>query len=418
MFGLVQGLMIALYPFIAENLKLNLAEVLFVFSLGSFMFIFGSPFWSSQSDRKGRMKILKIGLSALIISFFILAYIVLNPSENKNLNLLFLIVSRVIYGLVASAVSPVSQSIQYKIALFRTNLVGQVVHTKAMFLHSMSLSLGRLIGISTVILFIQQIKSVFSIYVFLLLAMFLLLIICEKVLQKKELYSRVFAEVHTAIGKQSKKSFSFVQLVKQINNSSAKWIMLVSFLFSCFMESLNSSLAGVIKHQLQRSTLEAGQLTANILFVASCIILAVQFVGTVLTRIKGHYILYVATLPLFIGSVIFAFVDNVANLWISVAVIALGIGLLPPLYMAELRKNSSDSEVDNYGRKAGIMSSLTTLGYSAGGSLSALLFRLGFSTTGFVLVLISLGIFFLIHKQNRSLPTGVDVSKGFNYGYK
>ncbi|MFN3454251.1 MAG: MFS transporter [Pseudobdellovibrio sp.] len=401
LFSGAQGLLISLYPYLAESLKLSLSDVIFTFSLGSFLFLFGSPFWSSLSDKKGRFNVLLIGLISLAVSFIILAYILFNPSENHTFNLAVLFLSRLIYGFVASAIAPVAQAMHYDISE-KTELKN---HTQSMFLHSMSLTLGRLLGVMAIMIFTISLNVVFLTYCVVLIFIPLFLYGLYKSLQKNNLRIDLFEKNMTFSESNEVKNNHrfgfknyFAHIFQQFKNTSLVWIMLIAFVFSSYMEVLNSSLAGVIQYQMMFTSLEAGKVTAKILFLASCIVLLSQMLGRKFLKKQKNKFMYFAVFILLVGSILFVLIQDMKTLWISIVCISIGIGLLPPLYMAELRHSPSDTE-NSYGKKSGLMSSLSTLGYMVGGVSAAASFKMGFSTTGYVLILLSFLLLAFIYKQ-------------------
>lgn len=71
-FASTQILLFTLFPLLAEKLSLSLSTIVACFSLGTFLFLWGSPFWSSKSDKIGRDQVMSYGLAGLGISFAII----------------------------------------------------------------------------------------------------------------------------------------------------------------------------------------------------------------------------------------------------------------------------------------------------------------------------------------------------------
>ncbi|WP_374032638.1 hypothetical protein [Bdellovibrio bacteriovorus] len=78
-FSAIQMMTFTLIPFIAEKGSLSLSSVVLSFSVGSFLFLWSSPFWASRSDNWGRMKVLSVGMLGLFISTAILTAVLMSP---------------------------------------------------------------------------------------------------------------------------------------------------------------------------------------------------------------------------------------------------------------------------------------------------------------------------------------------------
>ena len=139
-FSAVQILLFTMFPYIAESLNLSLSIVIGTFSLGSFLFLWSGPYWSSKSDFEGRMKILNIGMIGQFISFIMLFLLIIFANYlPESIIVTLLLISRVVYGLFASAIIPVSQALQLDLSV-------KEAYLKSMLSNSMSLNMGRMIG--------------------------------------------------------------------------------------------------------------------------------------------------------------------------------------------------------------------------------------------------------------------------------
>lgn len=380
-FSGAQGIMIALYPFLADSLHLSLPTLVACFSFGSFLFIFGSPFWAYKSDIWGRHRVLKIGMAALLCSFSILAFLAGTPFQIPELNLLALIVSRLIYGLMASSIAPVAQSLQ-------ADLEGEPGSTRAMMLHSMSLSLGRVAGISLLVFLRSEIKNILLVYLSLIAITFLINSFLKINLPIRTL--------HPAIKSHWKLEFSKV-----------KWLVAIAFVFTSFVEALNTSLAASIRNIFKMDFVNSSEVTAKLLLAASIGVLFVQALGRVFSQISWKAGLSIGVTSLLVGSVLLTKTVSQLELWLAMGFLVVGIGLIPPFYLSLLR---NDCPASQYGRRAGIIGSAHTLGYAFGGSLAALTFKLGSLQSGYVLFIISLGLALACLGQAR-LIAGVRMGK-------
>src|SRR5690349_7837862 len=104
-FASTQILLFTLFPYLSEKLQLPLSTVIASFTLGTVLFLWGAPFWSSKSEQLGKEKVMAIGLFGLFISFAIIALLITFSSHlSEELILVGLIFSRIIYGGVASSI--------------------------------------------------------------------------------------------------------------------------------------------------------------------------------------------------------------------------------------------------------------------------------------------------------------------------
>ena len=131
-FAVCQSLMFTLYPVIAKQLSISLAELIAVFGFGSSLFFIGSPFWTSCSERLGRIKTLCVCMLGLSISLALLLAALQGASSN------YLWASRIVYGIFAGGIVPISQ------ALFAEGAPKNLLSNFA--LHAQSTTFGRIVG--------------------------------------------------------------------------------------------------------------------------------------------------------------------------------------------------------------------------------------------------------------------------------
>lgn len=359
-FSGAQSLTVALYPLLAERLGLSLASLIASFSLGSFLFVFGSPFWAQKSDRIGRLRVLTYGLGALFASFALLSALVWNPFATSELNLIVLVASRLVYGLVASAIAPVSQALQ-------ADLAEESSSAKAMLLHTLSLNIGRVVGVSFVLVFAGQMAAILPSFLALIALVFLSVVISTR-LSNRVTLMRAPAER------------------APIDFANLKWVLAIAFVFSAFAEAMNSSLGGNLKHFFSLDAQATSQLAARLLLFASLGIVAVQILTRFFSKLPLRAGLGIGVGALILGSAVFAGLDSHAELWIAMSLFVIGAGLVPPFYLSLLRRNCPASQ---YGARAGWVGSAHTVGFALGGGLAALVFRTGLPQTGGLLILIS-----------------------------
>jgi MFS family permease len=366
-FSGVQVLLIALFPFLAEKLGLSLPVVIGSFGLGSALFMVGSPFWSQQSDATGRAPVLAVGALGLLISLFIL-WGLLRFYPGAGFALPLLVLSRVVYGLLASAIAPVAQSLQAD-ASGSTNPAG------AMHLHSWSLNLGRAVSLVVFIALGADPESLFAAYLFWVGAVLALNIWAACSWEKV----RSFAAA----------PFKFGEL---------KSIFAVAFLFACFVETLNSSLGGFLKGRFDLQGIEASSLTARLLLACALGVVLTQTITRALRviRFSPDWLMAIGTAALVLGGLFLTAAEVPSDLNVAVALLAIGIGLLPPVYLAQISGPA-------YGKRAGLIGFAHTAGYALGMGLAALRFQLNVIPLEALLALIALAMLGFFYSRRFAL---------------
>lgn len=369
-FSGAQSLTVAMYPLLAERLGLSISSLIASFSLGSLLFVFGSPYWAQRSDSQGRLPILAAGMGALLLSFFLLAALVWSPFVTSTSNLTILLASRLIYGLGASAIAPVAQALQADLSAAES--ATQTSTTRAMLLHTLSLNFGRVVGVSFVLFFVQQFEN----------QMRLILPTFSIVIGAIFAYL-IFQLLETGV---ERLPAARTSRIAWPNFSNVKWVFAVALLFSTFAEALNSSLGGTLKFAFALNTKQTSELAAQLMLFASLGIMSVQLATRSFPTLSLKVGLSFGTTCLILGSILFAALDSQRMLWLAMILFVIGAGLIPPLYLSLLRK---DGPPNRYGSRAGWVGSAHTVGFALGGALSALIFRLGIPQTGGLLIFIS-----------------------------
>lgn len=373
-FGGGQTLLIALFPFLAETLGMSLSALIMTFGLGSLLFVVGSPYWAAKSDRWGRVRVLSIGGASLVFSFALLTFLALNPFVSLTWNVALLLLSRLIYGLGASAISPVAQALQADLAENSREM------TKAMMLHSLSLGLGRALGLLLLVF------SVIPIQYALLIALALMMVVtiatalvafsADSLRASDEIQAKAYA-----------KGSPWVSELKEL-----KWAAIMAFTFTSFVEALNSSLAGTVREIFSLESIASGHVTARLLLFANLGVVLVQIVARRFVRAGStRHGFLLGNLSLLLGAVLFAGASSPLGLYLALGPLILGIGIVPPLYLSLIRDGEKRGE--NEGRRAGLISSIQTLGFTAGAFLAAFSFYLG-THSGYALATLALVLIF------------------------
>jgi predicted MFS family arabinose efflux permease len=135
------GLLVAL-PVLVSMTHLSLSVWAGLLTLGSMLFLVGSPWWGKQSEIRGCKFVVTMALAGYLFSFALLAMAVwglaagwLSPMPGLGA----LIVARIIYGLTVSGMVPASQT-------WALQRAGYEQRMSALATISSGLSCGRLLG--------------------------------------------------------------------------------------------------------------------------------------------------------------------------------------------------------------------------------------------------------------------------------
>ncbi|WP_413557628.1 MFS transporter [Bdellovibrio sp. HCB209] len=353
-FSALQILLFTLLPYLAETMHVSLASVVATFSAGSFLFLWSSPYWAAKSDKVGRQPILLAGLLGLAVSTLMLWSLTQwGEKLGATVVLGLLILSRVIYGVLASAIVPVAQALQVDLSESKSAM-------KAMISNSMSLNIGRSLGPIYVLLSGgQNMDRVLVGFLFWILALMGLNIWALRVKAP---------QMKTAVTQESGVSAWGLAFNRM------RWVFLLAVLFTSFIGILNSSLAVILKHSFSLSSEDSGLLMAKLLLVSAVIAVATQFVGRMFFKNPWQGALVLGALTLLVGSVLLYLMNAPAQLWMAIVFLSIGIALVPPCYLTLM--TTVDPQHVGLGRKAGIVSAANTIGYAVGGVLAAITLKI------------------------------------------
>jgi MFS family permease len=378
MFSASQALLFVMYPILSDRLGLSLSQVVACFTAGSFLFLWGGPYWAQRSDADGRAKILQWGQFAVFFSLLILAFLLLRVFVfSEGLSFIILLVSRLIYGALGSAVVPVAQAI-----------VVDESHpedrTKALTTNSMFLNTGRLLG-PVVALLLMALSPLY------LIGLSLLVLLGLMMFTKK----CVAAEA-----KGQRSPFSMTDIWPR--KKEGQPIFLLAFLTTAFLGIFQSSLAAYLQTSFQLSSEAASHLMAKLLIVGALVTVGVQFIARGKLKDPWQGSLPLGAFSLFLGVLILQTPLFMSALYIAVALMSVGIALLTPSYTSAMSFHYNKDQ----GRAAGGLSAAHTLGYSVGGLLSSLALswntRLPFMFAAMIAVFI-IGTLVPVYRGRRSL---------------
>lgn len=354
-FGLVQFIVIALYPAIIDATTLSATQVIGAFALGSLGFVIGGPFWSKRSDRIGRMPVLGLGLAGLTLSFALL----LLTLETKSFSVLLF--SRILYGLTASAIVGVVQA-------WWRDLPGDV--TGHMFSHSMGLNAGRLLAPIVVWFAYGELAPL----LWSLLAWSLLL----TTLAGLGVLKQNVVKVKTEAAEHSSFKFSLP--------------LALAFLASAFLGLIHSSLAIKLQRHFNLTAAESARLMSQVLIGSGVAVLALQALLRGQRGLKGMSLWWIGLPCWFMTSLLFSELTNSLQLWSAVALLSVGIAVITPATLAMMPAG---------GQSAGHIGVAQTLGLTLGGVVSIFVVQeqLPF---GFALFALCLVMLFLAQRQAQA----------------
>lgn len=349
-FSAVQILLFTMFPYIAESLNLSLSIVIGTFSLGSFLFLWSGPYWSSKSDFEGRMKILNIGMIGQFISFIMLFLLIIFANYlPESIIVTLLLISRIVYGLFASAIIPVSQALQLDLSV-------KEAYLKSMLSNSMSLNMGRMIGPIYVLINGDSpeglMKGVLLWLVFIIGANYF----CRNLETKQRLVLK------------EKLSFDRTLITKEL-----KWIFLLALLFTSFIGTLHNTFGVHIQELFSLSAPETSILMAKFLLGSSIMAVVSQFMSKKLFNDPWQGPLLIGAFTLFCGAMGFALGTTNAQIWLSMMVVSIGIAMIPPAYLTLTTFFSPSIE---RGKKFGMINAANTIGYTVGGIFTALTLKI------------------------------------------
>lgn len=369
-FGGAQALMIAFYPAIAEALGVDLAIVLYCVSVGTFLFIVGSPLWSNTNTYLTRYRVMHIGLGGLIISWLLVLLVMYYQSSYQSVNITLFLISQILYGLIASATVPAAQAIQMQLVEVKQSI-------RASFIHNLSLNIGRVFGYAIVVFCYQYVSVVLISYA----VGMVLLCLAMLTTRQREYIVSVLPEI-----KRSWRS----------EISDIKWLILIAILYACYLETLILSLTTLIKQQFSLDTLFASGVSAKILLMLSVGMFVGQYFCKRIITESQHVGFIIGVFSLFIGSLLLLNITSVVSLWFALCVIVIGLGILPPLYLSLLR---TINETYHYGRRVGIMAVAHTVGYSVGGVFAGVIINQNTVQIGNCLLVIAIILMLTYYKQ-------------------
>jgi MFS family permease len=341
-----------LYPYFSESLGLSLGSIVSSFSLGSFLFLWGSPYWARRAERSGHKLVLAIGISGLLLSQIVLLFLVLNAGHlSSSLVAFSLWTSRLLYGVTASAIVPVAQAVLAEKS-------GETGRLKAMTRHSMSLHAGRLIGPLLVWGGLQLGTSApLWISVILLLVIFFSALLMPRREPMESCVSTVSV-------------WDFAYIERHIR------LLSLAFMVTLLVGILQSSLTDHVQKHLSLDAHESAQLTLKFLLLSSLVTLAIQGFMQGFLKSPWQGTMPVGAFALALACCLLMSVRSEGGLWLALPIFAAGLALLTPSYTAALSLKGRQGEQT---KAAGALAAMHTLGYALGGLCSGSLMAMEWS---------------------------------------
>ncbi len=345
-FSAFQILWITLFPWISERLGLGLPEVIAAFGAISLLFLLSAPFWSRFSDRHGRAPALLVGIFGLFLSVAVIAFLLRSPPFSPTTAFFCLAASRIVYGLTAGGIHPVSQAWQ---------LDADPSVARAMGRHALSQNLGRF--------FILALSVGTDLAPLLVgpLGLFLLALLAAS-------HLAVDASRARPLSREAHRLSVWRPEIREL-----KWGLALIFLFTCFLETTSFTLAASLREVLELSGQSAGKKTAELLLVCVFGAVVVQLAGRKLLRNLPGMALALGIGGLFLGAVRLHTASTPMHFQAAMVCLAVGIGWIPPVTLSLLNRGRDAS---TRGARAGLISAVTTLGYALGGGLAAVILKI------------------------------------------
>jgi MFS family permease len=376
-FASTQILLFTLLPILAEKLSVSLSVIVGCFSLGSFLFLWGAPYWSSKSDKIGRDAVMNVGLAGLAVSFFILVVLFhFSLPMGETVSFVMLILSRVLYGSLASAIVPVAQ-------LKNADLAKEGEHISGMFSHSLALNVGRSIGPLLLLLGKDHLGHL----LLGIAAWSFSLLIMNFILSSQKLISE-------------NKNDSTSPTLQWVN--VAKIILLplaVTVLLTAYTGILHSSLGETLKKVFTLSGSEASTLMAQVLLMGSVAMVMAQVAGKILFKKNAYLAITVGFVLLLSGATYLAVISDKTVLYVAIVFISAGLALIYPAHLALVHVKFPK---ESMGRNIGILASGNTIGYALGGLLASLFLNYEVQKIALLIVcLLSLAMFLNISRMRE-----------------
>lgn len=391
-FSIVQILLYTTIPYISEKTSLHTATIIGAISVGSFIFAFMGPFWASKSDTWGRKRVLSFGMLGMFFSFMLLCSLFLfNDQLSMTAKIVIMFLCRIVYGLLSSAVVPVSQA-------WQLDLIDTKDKLKVLTRNSMCLNVGRILG--PVLILIQKVDFEHMIYAGTLWVLLLAL-------------GCLFTSTPAA------KTITNTAAKFNLKTLTAEWKelfkesvlpILLALIFTSFIGVLHSTLGHHLKETLNIKGDQASVQMAKLVLGSSIFALLIQQTSQWIFKRDWKLRLITGASALILGSFVLNAAGTLNGIWGALMLISVGLALIPPVYMALISASNKENVT---GKKIGFASIAHSLGYALGAGMIALSMKLNLVSNMTVISFISLVTFFIVaslifNKTDFVLPAKKD----------
>ena len=372
-FSCVQILLYTTIPYIAEQTSLQTATIIGAISVGSFIFAFMGPFWASNSDTWGRKRVLSFGMLGMFFSFLLLCSLfIFNKELSLTHKIIIIFLSRIIYGLLASAVVPVSQA-------WQLDLIDTKDKLKVLTRNSMCLNVGRVLG--PVLILIKKVDFEHMIYAGTVWVLCLALG-CFFTSPSSKILENDSQKIEIP-------KYQWKELFKE-----SMIPILLALIFTSFIGVLHSTLGHHLKITFALKGDQASVLMAKMVLISSVFALLVQQSSQWIFKGEWKLRLVVGASGLIIGSFILNSAATIPAAWIALLIISVGLALIPPVYMALISHSAAATNVT--GKKIGFASIAHSLGYAFGAGLIAISMKMNIVSNMTVISFISIITFAIV----------------------
>ncbi len=386
-FSCVQMILYTTIPYIAEKTGVVTANIIGAISVGSLIFAFMGPFWAAKSDKLGRKRVLSFGMLGMTISFILIASLfIFNSSIPLSIKIAMVFASRIVYGLLASAIVPVSQA-------WQLDLISEAEHIKVLTRNSMCLNLGRILG--PILILFKQVNFELIIYG----ATIWILTLATSCFLTSESEKKL-------IDPQNE-----IKIKDIINNwkesiKEALYPILLAMIFTSFIGILHTFLGHHLKEVLHIDGKGATILFAKIILVLSILALLVQQASIWLLKSKWIPRVLIGAGSLVTGSIVLMYSKDEQSIWISIFFISFATALIPPVYLSLISNSKKEKTKESvFGKKLGLASVAHSFGYAVGAGLIALSMKLHLIPEKAVVFFVSFTIlalvFVLINRERK-----------------
>lgn len=375
-FSCIQMVLYTTIPYIAEQTGVATANIILAISIGSLIFSFMGPFWAAKSDKWGRKQVLSLGMFGMCLSFaFLCSIFLFNEELSLSLKVAAVFASRIVYGLLCSAIVPVSQA-------WQLDLYPQDQHLKVLTRNSMCLNLGRILG--PILVLAKQVNFELVIYIATVWVLILAIIVFST-------SSKAPASFHV-----QETNFKDILDGWKVSIRESLMPILLAMIFTSFVGILHSFLGHHLKTVLSISGKEATLMFAKIILVLSLMAIIFQQLSIMVFKAKWQPRVVIGSLSIVIGTYMMMLATSIEMIWTSIGFVAMATALIPPAYLSLTSHSKENTEKTNvFGKKLGLASVAHSLGYAIGAGLIALSMKMKVVPESYVTLFVSLFILVL-----------------------